>query len=283
MSLAVGAPHGSGSNHANAGVVDLPIEPRRRETPDEFRARMDAKAARQRSFFGSDKKATASVVAAITDPDLEQAKFESEDFGDDTDTETAAAERAPERTAPKPAPPTQRTAAPSSVAQRNARWVDAYLIDHRTTADIGAEYGVSGSSVGRVLRSLGVEMRPPGPARGTPAVRRPAADRTSSIRPCAGTCGRLTRPASTPAATAPGTISRARKGMCMPCATAADRPAPAAADVPDVPGRFVDDEERARMVAAYVAGATAVEIGAQHGRRPKTVRQALRADRCAAA
>ncbi|NTW42689.1 MAG: hypothetical protein HGA44_22950, partial [Cellulomonadaceae bacterium] len=41
----VGAPHGSGSNHANAARPDLPMEPRGKESADDFRRRMEEKAA----------------------------------------------------------------------------------------------------------------------------------------------------------------------------------------------------------------------------------------------
>lgn len=297
MSTTIGAAaHGAGSNLANGAPPDLPTEKRNRETEDEFRARMEAKAARLRSFGAVTQRATRSVAEAITDPELEGARFEEPELVDEP------------RPAPVPKPsPRPLPAAPSPTAQRHARWVNAYVIDKRSTVDIAAEYGVTSTAVGLALKKAGVEMRSRG-----------GLNRGETIRACAGSCGRMTRPTELSEEDAPGTVCRVRRGMCSPCAGGRSGPVRpkrdpvrlcagtcgrmtrpgnvAADDAPGAvfrtkndmcqscnraaerggPGRNVGSAERAEIVAAYESGATAVEIGEKHDRMPKTIRGALR-------
>lgn len=212
-----GTAHGAGSNHGNAGLPDLPMEKRERETPDEFRARMDAKAERLRKFVVTAKRATRSVSEAITDEGLEEARFEEPELvAEEPEPKPQPAPQAP-MAVPKPTPPAVRAPRPSTAAQRHARWVDAYVIDGKSTTEIGAEQGVSGSAVGQALKKAGVQTRPRGGVTGAHVPREPG-PKPDPIRPCAGTCGRMTRPGNIPAADAPDAVFRARAGMCFTCA-----------------------------------------------------------------
>lgn len=66
MSVIATGMTGSGHNAMNDSPPDLPIEPRRRETPDEHRARMEAKRDRSRYFEGLSKAANAPSAKAGT-------------------------------------------------------------------------------------------------------------------------------------------------------------------------------------------------------------------------
>ena len=59
--------HGAGSNYSNS-TVDIPIEPRKRETAEEFRARMEAKRADARRFSEGTKAASAATYEASIEP-----------------------------------------------------------------------------------------------------------------------------------------------------------------------------------------------------------------------
>ncbi|WP_029291833.1 hypothetical protein, partial [Cellulomonas sp. HZM] len=107
--------------------------------------------------------------------------------------------------------------------------------------------------------------RPPAAAKPRPVqVPKPAGPRRESIRPCAGGCGRSTRPSSTSAAAAPGTVSRVRDGMCGTCVRGGT-------------GRRtnIGVDERVKIVEAYLTGESVPQVAARFNRGPEAVRAAL--------
>ncbi len=130
----VGAPHGSGSNHANAGAPDLPIEPRRVESVEAHRERMAEKAAAQRGFAAR----RAAAVTAVPAAPMRQ--------GPPT---------------PRPAPPRRTVPALSARAQRQLAAVTAYT-DGDSLAAIATREGCAIETVRRWLTAAGVALRPQG-------------------------------------------------------------------------------------------------------------------------
>nr|WP_243861291.1 helix-turn-helix domain-containing protein [Cellulomonas uda] len=157
---------------------------------------------------------------------------------------------APRARTPKPAPTPRPTRQPvvSKRERDRAATVTAYLNGDRVS-DIAARLDRSPTTVRTWLRAAGIEP----PAREYPV----------RVRPCAGGCGRLTRPASTTVEQCPGTVARAAGGKCSSCHEKTSS------------RRAINDDELKRIVELYDTGLTAPQIGEQLGRTSKTIRTAL--------
>jgi len=249
--------HGCGHNTANDGPPDIPIEPVVRESVDEFRERMAAKAARQRQFAEDTVKGQMSIARAKREAAgrLEAERFETPEL-DEADVDVldleppAAAVPTP---GPRAAPPARPATAPSLDERERLAAVTAYHAGDSIEVIAARTHRATGTVSGW-LAAAGVEVR---------KGRRPD---PNVVRPCAGSCGRMTRPASRGAAEFPDTVTRAKDGMCQSCVNAAAGQA----------GRYVGPTEVEQIAAAYAGGESAPEIGRRLGRNPATIRAALR-------
>lgn len=248
MPSALGVPHGAGSNHANAGPPDIPIEPLRRRTADEHRAAMEEKAAKLRRFADGSKAAASATYEASIEPRADEPPPEP----DDVVVEPTSPPARPAR--PVPAPPRSPVRVPSAREQQTLAMVTAY-VDGDTSSEIAARFGVSSRTVLTRLRAAGVQIRPRGGHFPAKAPRTPAAEHAAAAE-------------AVPPEPSPVT----------------PEPAPVPAepvDVPPSPGRprggaaRIEPDELARMVADYEAGKSAPEIADATGRTAKNVRTAL--------
>lgn len=244
------AAHGAGSNHANAAPPDLPIEPRRKETPEEHRARMEEKSARLRRFSTGEKAAEVATYHASVQP-----RAEEPDLDEDTDVEPDVVDVAPAapQARPVPAPPRVPARRPTEDEQRNLAIVTAYEQGDSLKV-LATRYHLGQVAVREILVAAGVQVRPTGrPA--TPAV--PERDAAAAERDTDD----VERDA-TPADRDEQAPTR-------------DEPQPQATSTSPARSRFITGDELAAMVADYEEGKTPPEIAAATGRTAKNVRTAL--------
>lgn len=231
------AAHGAGSNHANAAPPDVPIEPRRRETPDEFRARMEEKSAHLRRFADGAKAAAAATYIASVEP---RPGDPVDDVVDDQPADVAPSAPA----VPRPAPPRTPARRPTEHEQRNLAMVTAY-VQGDSLRDIATRFRLGQATVRSALVAAGVQLRAQGQR----------ADRVTVETP--------------PALAAAAPVPPAPAAVTPEPAPVPPSPAPTRAGGP------IGPVELARMVADYEAGKTAPEIAEVTGRTAKNVRLAL--------
>lgn len=253
----VGAPHGSGSNHANAGAPDLPIEPRRVETVQEHRDRMAAKAATLRGF--TERRAAAARAAAAatkpsrTSPPLTPNPGTSIKDQLDLVAPPAAAASTPTASPARPRPTPPRHIAPSARVQRQLAAVTAYT-DGDSLAEIAAREGCAIETVRRWLTAAGVTLRPQGAPR--PAL-------NTAALTAAYTGGETVAALAAEHGTSERSVSRSLRESGVVVSSAGRT-------------RIMDAAERAVVVAAYNAGDTVPAIAARQGRTASGIRKALR-------
>lgn len=243
-----GAPHHAGPSLANEGPPCLPIEPVRKEDPDAFRRRMEEKAAARRLQL----RAVTPEPQPDVDDELQAAKFEPLPLTE-TEPEPAAAPR------PVPVPRPRRQPAPEDEASR----LDALESYERgeSLLTLTKRLGVPEARIRGWLTAAGVTLR----TRAESVAAARALREGEQVRPCAGGCGRSTRPGSSPADKFPGTSPRVRDGLCGACAN------------PDANRREATPVERAEWARLHVdEGRTVPEIAEQVGRSQWTVRHGLR-------
>jgi|GEM_PF-1464162 len=240
-----GAPHHAGPSLANEGPPCLPIEPVRKEDPDEFRRRMEEKAGRRRLALRSITPEPRPEV----DDALQAAKFSP-----------APRARDDRRAAPRPRPtPATPPAAPSRDERDRLAAIEAYEQGESIVA-LARRFGQPETTVRHWLTRAGVTLR----TRSEQVALSRHAELGDPVRPCAGGCGKMTRPSSYKAADHPDTVSRSRHGMCGACAN------------PDAKHRETTPVERDHWVSLHVEqGRTVPEIADQVGRSEWTVRHAL--------
>lgn len=261
--LTAAASHSTGTNTANEGPACVPIEPVRREDPDAFRRRMEEKATSRRLHL---RENVTPEPHGTVDEDLAVAKFDTPPLRDaapvQRDTAPAQRDTVPvQRDAPRPTPRPRPAAAPPADEAARLDVLESYERGEGITA-LTRRLSVSETQVRRWLADAGVRLR----SRAKAVAAAKALKNGEQVRPCAGGCGRSTRPGSTPVAQFPGTSPRVRDGLCGACSN------------PDANRREATPVERAEWARLHVEeGRTVPEIAEQVGRSQWTVRHGLRA------
>lgn len=171
MTAAVGASRGSGHNSMNDPAPSIPLEPIRRETPDDHRARMEAKSARARRFDGLTVAAhpsrptstphtmdsRARAVAAYRDGAALKAVTAEYKVGPATLRGWLADAGVPVR---NPGP-TARSLRTSSTEERDRLTATTAYVAGDEVPQIAARLSRSTTTIYRWLRAAGVQMRGP--------------------------------------------------------------------------------------------------------------------------
>lgn len=240
----IGAPHHAGPSLANEGPPCLPTEPIRTEDPDAFRRRMEEKATVRRLQL----RAVTPEPRPTVDEDLQAVKFDPLPLRNPGPSPR-----------PVPTPRPRRQPAPQDEAAR----LDALESYERgeSLASLTKRLGVPEAHIRRWLDAAGVKLRTRAESISAALALRDG----ERVRPCAGGCGRSTRPGSAPADRFPGTSPRVRDGLCGACAN------------PGANRRETTPAERAEWARLHVdEGRTVPEIAERVGRSQWAVRHGLR-------